>query len=145
MPYQTTYFTRRQMLAALSLVYLLPVTYLYALLVFFYGVGMSGDGALLGLLWVFAYGLPLVALWTACMRLFDRHATNRLPGLLFAGLVYGCIVIASSALYAGLSYPWGESISLEPVFALFAAVGAPAVMIALLFIREHLDERFGVK
>jgi hypothetical protein len=122
------------------IVYLIPVTALYAFVALLYSNWVNRTVVLLEVLWLLAFGPPLLSLWAACvlrLRLAQSLGTLLLPRGVVAGLGLGIAAVLSSALYAGYTYPWLGRMHMGPVLAAIAMVGAPGAVAAFFFIRGH--------
>jgi hypothetical protein len=124
--------------AAVCLAYLLPATGLYLLLVILYSNWVNATIILYQAVVLLIFGPPLLALWILSIdRLRHGDKLKALPHWMTLALYLGILATSMAAAYASITYPWLGRLHMGPAFAAIALVASPALIPALLFLKDN--------
>ena len=127
--------------ASICVLYLTAVTTLYALLLVIYSNWPNPTIPLFQAIWLFIYGPPLTALWTACIsRIKHGDELKTLPSWVVLALSFGVVAVSATTLYAVATHPW-QRMHMGGAFAAIAIVSSPALVPAILFLKDHRAAR----
>ncbi|MEY4562882.1 MAG: hypothetical protein RLZZ618_2159 [Pseudomonadota bacterium] len=134
------YVLLQRVVPVACMLYLLPVTGLYALLLLITFHAHDLTGRLFQMGCVFGIGPPLLALWATCIVCVRRPSADDfrpLPRSVVVGLAYGVLVVLGTAIAAGNLYPWGRRTNPGFSLAAMTLIASPAAVVAIVFLRAH--------
>jgi len=125
--------------AVICMLYLIALTGLYLLLLFAYSNWVNLNVILVQAVLLLVFCPPLIALWFATLIRY-RYADELviLPRWTVAFLSMGIAIDVTLGIWALVSYPWPSPGHSGPAAAVTFGVSSPALVVAVLYVRDCL-------